>query len=293
MAGTQLYNSKQDPIYPFTEGGNVSSAVIPSAVTVDDALSYLNTLISKLSGDEEAVTAITVNVGYGLSKTDDENELKQNPPSWENKYQMPDAEYPYAWKKTEIKVAEVSNVFYEIVASDMADSTQIIYTTLSNDTQPIIKYPKKIVNGEETNEEDLTAFDDTLPKYNDSYGNKADWSETPQSISAQQPYLYMSTRKRIKGEWEKFSTPALLGRWVFDSKVEFRYMTTPTATTLTGVMEHLDLGADNPGNSWSTSVPESFNSGKLWMITATSVNGVKNKDANGVIWSMPNLISII
>jgi hypothetical protein len=47
-------------------------------------------------------------------------------------------------------------------------------------------------------QEDLTAFDDTLP---------AGWSETPISVSSTTPNVYMSIRKRVNGLWERFSDP--------------------------------------------------------------------------------------
>lgn len=296
--GTQLYkiegNSKT-AMYPNALASDVQSSAISGSSNVDDALKWLNDKISEISGDKEAVTNINIVVDYGLSKTKDQSELKATPPSWSNTFTMPNSEFPYAWKKTEISVAETTKEFYEIVASDTADSVQNIYVALGTDTQPIIIYPKKTVDGEETSDNDLTAFDKALPNSSDGYVDNnglknVDWSEKPQSIAPDRPFLYMSTRKRTNGLWGEFSTPAMLGKWAFDSKLELRYLITNNSVNKSDIT--LNASDTNPGENWSLDTPDSY-SGKLWMITATSVNGILNKDSNNIIWNGPHLLSII
>lgn len=289
--GIQLYDVQHQPLYPNTNGESVITSAVPTSTNVDEALRFLNDKISELTGEKDAVIAINVTVTYARTKIKELEELKANIStiSWDSVYTTPDAEYPYTWKKTVISVAETSKEFYEIVASDTSDSTQNIYLALDTGTQPVIVYPKKIVNGEETEEDDLTAFDYYLPgaNINDTVNN--DWSETPQSISAQQPYLYMSTRKRVDGLWGRYTAPALLGKWAFDSKIELRY----TVTDITTNKNDIEITQDiNPGTHWSQQTPDSY-TGKLWMITATSVNGVLNRDNQDIIWDGPHLLSII
>ena len=308
MAGTQLYDKEHNKIYPNTNSSDVlidNSSLSNLGPNVNDQLHTIynkftevneefkkvNETIAKITGDEEAVTLINVTVTYCKAKTKNQDELIADPTIyWVDVYETPNAEFPYTWKKTEISVAETIKTFYELVASDTSDTTQTIYVALSNDTQPIIVYPKKIVNGEETEDDDLTAFDVYLPGSGINDTDNVKWSETPQSISAQQPYLYMSTRKRIDGIWNRFSTPALLGRWAFDSKIELRY----TITDINVTKDQLEFNntSTDPGTIWLLQTPDTY-TGKLWMITATSVNGVLNKDSQNVIWNGPHLLSII
>lgn len=288
---TQLYNKNHDSVYPYTKGSSVLTDVIPGITNVDDSLIYLNDLISEITNDKEAVTAINVVVYYCVSKTKSESELKSQEQSWSNKYVTPSPEFPYAWKKTEIFVASTKKEFYEIIASYNSDTTQNIYLALSsNDTQPTIIYPKILENGVTVDKEDLTAFDLFLPGSPGDTNNNLKWTEIPQSISAQTPYVYISTRKRIDGLWERFSTPALLGRWAFDSKLELRYLHTDSDVSKENVS--FNKSSINPGQDWNSTSPD-FEQGKLWMITATSVNGVLNKDEQGIIWNGPHLLAYI
>lgn len=287
--GTQLYDKDHKKIYPNSEAASITTLMKNNKDNVEDCLTDLYNIISEISGNNTAVKLININVTYCRAKTKNQGELVADPTiSWIDTYETPNAEFPYTWKKTEISVAEIIKTFYELIASDTSDTTQTIYVALDNTKSSTIVYPKKIVNGEETKDDDLTAFDVYLPGENDTVN--ADWSETPQSISAQQPYLYMSTRKRIDGMWDKFSTPALLGRWAFDSKIELRYATTDINVT----KDELDFNnkSTNPGTIWSPETPDAH-IGKLWMITATSVNSVLNKNSDDIIWSGPHLLSII
>jgi hypothetical protein len=96
----------------------------------------------------------------------------------------------------------------------------------------------------------------------------------------------MSTRKRVEGKWTKFSDPAQFGRWAFDSKLEMRYQVTDSD------VPNVDNKSDNPGDGWTTESITDF-TGKLWMITATSVNGVINSDDDQTRWQGPYLIGYV
>jgi hypothetical protein len=45
----------------------------------------------------------------------------------------------------------------------------------------------------------LTYYDDKIP---------TDWTEVPQSIRPEAPYVFMSTRKTVEGKWTEFTVPA-------------------------------------------------------------------------------------
>jgi hypothetical protein len=68
--------------------------------------------------------------------------------------------------------------------------------------------------------------------------------------------------------------------------LELRYRVTQ------GDVPAVDATEDNPGSEWSVEPPTEF-TGYLWMITATSVNKVYNRDDVGVVWHGPNLMAII
>jgi hypothetical protein len=68
--------------------------------------------------------------------------------------------------------------------------------------------------------------------------------------------------------------------------LELRYRVTQ------GDVPAVDATEDNPGSEWSVEPPTEF-TGHLWMITATSVNKVYNRDDVGVVWHGPNLMAII
>lgn len=285
MADVQLYDKDGSEIFPKTKDNQVSSDAISGQPNVNLALKSLkqetNSLadrINEITGDKDAVTAIKVSTEYSASKTTNEENIKDPSVEWGQQFMQPTPEFPYTWKHTEFAVGETTSDFYEIIASFNQNETQTIYLTKDNTTSVKIEYPEKTdENGEPIEGEyDLTAFDDQLP---------AGWSETPKSISASEPYLYISTRKRVNGIWEIYSTPALLGKWSFDSKLEIKYQIT------SGDIPTVDKTSPAP-SGWGNS-PEGDFTGKLWMITSTTVNEqpVINKDGN--IWSDPILMAIV
>ena len=285
-AGTIVYNKDQQQIYPVSHAEVVISNASGSKSDVEDNLIKLWKKVSELSGDQEAASNIMVVVTYCKTNTRDESEVRKLS-SWSDIFELPDSERPYVWKKTlytyKGDTAKLNEI-YEIVATDIAEKIQNIYIARSTGVAPVITYPiltdgygDPILDSEGNTQEDLTAFDKKLPE---------GWSETPVSIGPATPYVFISTRKRVEGLWKRYSEPAQYGRWAFDSQVELRY------TITSGDKPAVNTTSDDPGSQWSSDTPDSF-TGKMWMITATSVNGVLNSDENNVRWHGPHLMSII
>lgn len=285
-AGTIVYNKDQQQIYPISHAEVVISNASGSKSDVEDNLIKLWEKVSELSGDSEAASNIMVVVTYCKTNTRDESEVKKLS-SWSDIFELPDSERPYVWKKTlytyKGDTAKLNEI-YEIVATDIAEKIQNIYIARSTGVAPVITYPiltdgygDPILDSEGNTQEDLTAFDKKLPE---------GWSETPVSISPATPYVFIATRKRVEGLWKRYSEPAQYGRWAFDSQLELRYAIT------SGDKPAVNTTSDDPGSQWSSNTPDSF-TGKMWMITATSVNGVLNGDENNVRWHGPHLMSII
>lgn len=285
-AGTIVYNKDQQQIYPVSHAEVVISNASGSKSDVEDNLIKLWKKVSELSGDQEAASNIMVVVTYCKTNTRDESEVRKLS-SWSDIFELPDSERPYVWKKTlytyKGDTAKLNEI-YEIVATDIAEKIQNIYIARSTGVAPVITYPiltdgygDPILDSEGNIQEDLTAFDKKLPE---------GWSETPVSIGPATPYVFISTRKRVEGLWKRYSEPAQYGRWAFDSQLELRY------TITSGDKPAVNTTSDDPGSQWSSDTPDSF-TGKMWMITATSVNGVLNSDENNVRWNGPHLMSII
>lgn len=285
-AGTIVYNKDQQQIYPVSHAEVVISNASGSKSDVEDNLIKLWKKVSELSGDQEAASNIMVVVTYCKTNTRDESEVRKLS-SWSDVFELPDSERPYVWKKTlytyKGDTAKLNEI-YEIVATDIAEKIQNIYIARSTGVAPVITYPiltdgygDPILDSEGNTQEDLTVFDKKLPE---------GWSETPVSIGPATPYVFISTRKRVEGLWKRYSEPAQYGRWAFDSQLELRY------TITSGDKPAVNTTSDDPGSQWSNDTPDSF-TGKMWMITATSVNGVLNSDDNNVRWHGPHLMSII
>ena len=278
-AGTIVYNKDQQQIYPVSHAEVVISNASGSKSDVEDNLIKLWKKVSELSGDQEAASNIMVVVTYCKTNTRDESEVRKLS-SWSDIFELPDSERPYVWKKTlytyKGDTAKLNEI-YEIVATDIAEKIQNIYIARSTGVAPVITYPiltdgygDPILDSEGNTQEDLTAFDKKLPE---------GWSETPVSIGPATPYVFISTRKRVEGLWKRYSEPAQYGRWAFDSQLELRY------TITSGDKPAVNTTSDDPGSQWSSDTPDSF-TGKMWMITATSVNGVLNSDENNVRWHL-------
>lgn len=289
--GTQLYNKAQQQINPITEASVVTSKASGSLSDVETDLKTLYNKVSELQGDKELSSNIIVDIKYCLSNSKEESEIKQMT-TWSDIFELPTYEKPYLWKKTIFTykgadAEEILNTTYEIVATNLFEETETIYAASSTTSVPKIEYPvltdgygEPILDEDGNEQEDLTAFDDKIPK---------DWSEIPISISSATPNVYMSVRKRVNGLWERYSNPVQFGRWAFDSQLELRYQVTSNSN-----VPELERNVADP-EGWVSAINTEF-TGYLWMITATSVNGVLNATTvnnEQVIWNGPNLISIV
>lgn len=272
VSGTQLYNKRQQKINPISDGEVIVSTALGRTSTVHQDLADLFNQISKLSGDQEAVNNIEVQVKYAKANTKEKTDILEFPEDkWSNDFSLPSMKYPYIWKRTVFGYKKTTYTFYEICAVDVSEKHQTIYIARTTGQAPTIYYPE--VDGKK----ELDYYDDKLP---------TDWTEVPQSIRPEAPYVFMSTRKTVEGKWTEFTVPAQYGRWAFDSVLELRYRITQ------GDVPAVDATEDNPGSEWSVEPPTEF-TGHLWMITATSVNKVYNKDDVGVVWHGPNLMAIV
>lgn len=285
---TQLFDKEHNTIFPITEASAVKTAgdqTSGNKNNVAQCISDLYTKISKLEGADEAVSSIRVDVSYCRYDNDSQNEVIENG-NWQTSFLSPTSDYPYVWKKTVYTFAGDTTggkTVYEIVASDISEKIQNIYIAMPTTGQPTINYEilknqngEDIVDEEGNPKEDLTTFDKKLPD---------GWSESPQSVSAATPYVYLSTRKKVEGKWQRFTPPALFGKWTFDSYIEIRYQVSDNKPSV-------NTNSIDPGSGWLTEINEDF-TGKLWIITGTSVNGTLTADNNNIVWKGPNLISIV
>lgn len=304
MNGTQLYDADRQELFPITDANVVKSKADGSETSVEKCLLSIFGKLSELDGAESATSNIIVKVEYCKTNTKKREEISDQ--GWSENFVLPDLKNPYVWKRTTFTykgdTTGTINQVLEISVTDISEKTQTIYTTKGTDEQPIIPYTKKLQDGlgnyikpdgrpldpEEEPYPDLTQYDDKLPD---------DWSETPISIGPGNPYVFMAVRhmntpKQIKedqeGKWDMFSTPALFGRWAYDSKLETRYAT----TAIEEPAPKFDNKNQVPGEAWSSKPVTDF-TGKLWMITATSVNGNIQDDTAGIKWSGPYLMAII
>ena len=280
MAGTQLYNKDKSMIFPNTKATNVDMVnTTYSGRNTEDCIIDLYNKFGQLSGADEQKNQIEITVDYTLSTEKTKGDwLVQI--SWSSDFQLPTSSNPYAWKLTQFMFDENDpnpKIFYEIVAADIAEKTQTIYFATNNTTTPKIEYPM-VEDKKDTNEIQKDTF---VPD---------GWSKDPISISATQPNVFMATRVKKEGIWEDFSDVVQFGKWAYDSIIVLKYATT-------GLNDNApDVNRDNtePGNDWKDIVDIDSNNftGKIWQISATSVNGVLTL-ADNKIWSGPNLISII
>lgn len=271
--GTQLYNKSKEKINPISDASVITCTGSGKSSNVHADIADLYEQISKLTGDEEAANNIIITVHYKASKSKIQSDIIADT-QWSTSFMTPTSDYPYTWKRTVISYKGDDNAkkVYEIVASMDSEITETIYRAVSDNSQPIISYINPI-----TKEEDLHLYDNNIPEF---------WSKTPVSVSASAPNVFMSTRRKIDGVWEKYSTPAQYGRWAYDSNVVFRYQVTDTSE-----IPDLAQEKENPGSAWVNSITKQFK-GFLWMINATAVNG-QLQEYNDIIWNGPNLMSIV
>lgn len=288
IIGTQLYSSEGETktaIYPKSKAEVIDAVNGNTETNVQQWLSNLTTSIGQIT---ENAIKLNIKISYAQTTYKNLSDIKDNESiSWGENFVQPDAEFPYTWKKTEIKASSsaessATSVSYEL-ASISSQSTQTIYTARSADTKAVtVAY---------------NSIDDhgvSKPYYNDTLENilakpeNSLWSKSPVSISATNPNGYIATRTRTNtGEWGQFEI-AQNAKWAYNSIPVYKYKVTDTADVPL-VTENSDNYSKIEG--WEDQITESF-TGYLWMINATVVNDVYQLNGSKV-WSSPTLISIV
>lgn len=288
IIGTQLYSSEGQTktlIYPKSKAEVIDAINGNTETNVQQWLSSLTTSINQIT---ENAIKLNIKISYAQTAYKNLNDVKDNENiSWGENFVQPDAEFPYTWKKTEIKASSsaessATSVSYEL-ASVSSQSTQTIYTARSADTKAItVAY---------------NSIDDhgvSKPNYNDTLENILDkpenalWSKHPVSISATNPNGYIATRTRTNtGEWGAFNI-AQNAKWAYNSIPVYKYQATDTINIPPVTENSADYSRVE---GWEDQITESF-TGYLWMINATVVNDVYQLNGSKV-WSSPTLISIV
>lgn len=288
IIGTQLYSKEEEnktAIYPKSDAKVIDANKAGTKTTVQDWLENLTTSIGQIT---ENAIKLNIKISYAQTAYKNLNDVKDNENiSWGENFVQPDAEFPYTWKKTEIKASSsdessATSVSYEL-ASVSSQSTQTLYTARSADTKAVtIAYNSIEEQGV------------SKPYYNDTLENilakpeNALWSKSPVSISATNPNGYIATRTRTNtGEWGAFNI-AQNAKWAYNSIPVYKYKTTDTIN-IPPVIENSSDYSKIEG--WQDQITESF-TGYLWMINATVVNDVYQLNGSKV-WSSPTLISIV
>ena len=288
IIGTQLYSSEGETktaIYPKSKAEVIDAVNGSTETNVQQWLSNLTTSIGQIT---ENAIKLNIKISYAQTTYKNLSDVKDNKSiSWGENFVQPDTEFPYTWKKTEIKASSsaessATSVAYEL-ASVSSQSTQTIYTARSADTKAItVAY---------------NSIDDhgvSKPYYNDTLENilakseNALWSKSPVSISATNPNGYIATRTRTNtGEWGQFEI-AQNAKWAYNSIPVYKYKVTDTVDVPPVTENSADY---SKVEGWKDQITESF-TGYLWMINATVVNDVYQLNGSKV-WSSPTLISIV
>lgn len=288
IIGTQLYSnegSTKTPIYPKSKAEVIDAINGATETNVQKWLSDLTTSIDQIT---ENAIKLNIKISYAQTTYKNLDDVKDNESiQWGENFVQPDAEFPYTWKKTEIKASSsadssATSVSYEL-ASVSSQSTQTIYTARSADTKEItVAY---------NNIDDHGVL---KPNYNDTLENilakpeNALWAKSPVSISATNPNGYIATRTRTTtGEWGAFNI-AQNAKWAYNSIPVYKYKVTDSIS-IPPVTENNEDYSKVEG--WKDQITESF-TGYLWMINATVVNNVYQLNGSKV-WSSPTLISIV
>lgn len=288
IIGTQLYSKEGESktaIYPKSDAKVIDANKAGTKTTVQDWLENLTTSIGQIT---ENAIKLNIKISYAQTAYKNLNDVKDNENiSWGENFVQPDAEFPYTWKKTEIKASSsaessATSVSYEL-ASVSSQSTQTLYTARSADTKAVtIAYNSIEEQGV------------SKPYYNDTLENilakpeNALWSKSPVSISATNPNGYIATRTRTNtGEWGAFNI-AQNAKWAYNSIPVYKYKTTDTIDVPPVIENSSDYSKIE---GWQDQITESF-TGYLWMINATIVNDVYQLNGSKV-WSSPTLISIV
>ena len=286
---TQLYDSESQAIYPNTQADAVSVDVDNKDINnVQSAIQDLYQQVANKSGDQAAVSNLTFEISYLVSNISDAEQIKNvKENQWRKTFQLPNANNPYAWKRTVIGYTGIVDAdkksVYEIVIADIAEISQSLYIAMDNTKTPTIYYPQKYTE-DNTPYDNLQASITSIIEASTKKDSSMKWSESPVSISASTPYGYVATRIRKNGTWTRFVI-ALNSKWSYDSKMVVKYTYTTSSSS-----PSIDRTKDNPGDIWEDQVT---GTGYLWMITATRVSTNYAQDDSGNIWSDPQLISVI
>lgn len=288
IIGTQLYSnegSAKTPIYPKSKAEVIDAINGAAETNVQKWLSDLTTSIDQIT---ENAIKLNIKISYAQTTYKNLDDVKDNESiQWGENFVQPDAEFPYTWKKTEIKASSsadssATSVSYEL-ASVSSQSTQTIYTARSADTKEIaVAY-----NNIDDHGVLRPNYNDTLEKILAKPEN-ALWDKSPVSISATNPNGYIATRTRTTtGEWGAFNI-AQNAKWAYNSIPVYKYKVTDSIS-IPPVTENSEDYSKVEG--WKDQITESF-TGYLWMINATVVNDVYQLNGSKV-WSSPTLISIV
>ena len=285
---TQLYDSESQAIYPNTQADAVSVNVDNKDINnVQSAIQDLYQQVANKSGDQAAVSNLTFEISYLVSNISDAEQIKNvDGKKWSGTFQLPNANNPYAWKRTIIGYTGIADAdrksVYEIVTADIAEINQSLYIAMDNTKTPRIYYPQTY--GEDnTPYNNLQAPITSIIKATTDKDSSMVWSVSPVSISASAPYGYVATRIRKNGTWTEFVI-GLNSKWSYDSRMIVKYALTPSNSS-----PHVNSTENDPGDKWKNQVT---GKGYLWMITATKVSTNYAKDDLGNIWSDPQLISV-
>ena len=285
---TQLYDSESQAIYPNTQADAVSVNVDNKDINnVQSAIQDLYQQVANKSGDQAAVSNLTFEISYLVSNISDAEQIKNvDGKKWSGTFQLPNANNPYAWKRTIIGYTGIADAdrksVYEIVIADIAEISQSLYIAMDNTKTPTIYYPQAY--GEDnTPYNNLQASITSIIKATTDKDSSMVWRESPVSISSSAPYGYVATRIRKNGTWTEFVI-ALNSKWSYDSRMIVKYTYTKSSSS-----PSINRKEPNPGNDWADQVT---GTGYLWMITATRVSTNYAQDDSGNIWSAPQLISV-
>ena len=286
---TQLYDSESQAIYPNTQADAVSVDVDNKDINnVQSAIQDLYQQVANKSGDQAAVSNLTFEISYLVSKISDVNQIKNvDEKQWGRTFQLPTTDKPYAWKRTVIGYTGIADAdrksVYEIVIADIAEISQSLYIAMDNTKTPRIYYPQTYTE-DNTPYDNLQASITSIITETTKKDSSMVWRESPVSISASAPYGYVATRIRKNGTWTEFVI-GLNSKWSYDSRMIVKY-----ALTSSNSSPEIDRTNTDPGDNWSDQVT---GTGYIWMITATKVSTNYAKDDSGYIWSAPQLISVI
>ena len=286
---TQLYDSESQAIYPNTQADAVSVNIDNKDINnVQSAIQDLYQQVANKNGDQAAVSNLTFEISYLVSKISDVEQIKnEDEKQWRRTFQLPNTNNPYAWKRTVIGYTGIAEAdkksVYEIVIADIAEISQSLYIAVNTTKLPIIYYPQ-IYREDNTSYDNLQASITSIIEETKNKDSSMKWSESPVSISASAPYGYVATRIRKNGTWTEFVI-GLNSKWSYDSKMVVKYTYTDSSSS-----PNIKRKEDNPGDNWAYQVT---GTGYLWMITATRVSTNYAKDDSENIWSAPQLISVI